>query len=112
MKMKSMLSVWFVFSLLLLPARAFAEEHSTAASAGFLVQAEGIGVGYPWYHDGILVMPQGVPAGTRNESASAALRLSAVTMEDAGEYYADAIHAVGMVRSAAVTLTVLPVEAK
>ena len=79
---------------------------------GFLVQAEGIGVGYQWYHDGQIVMPHGVTAGTRNESASAALRLAAVTMEDAGTYYADAISAAGTVRSEAVTLTVLPANAE
>lgn len=79
---------------------------------GFLVQAEGIGVGYQWYHDGQIVMPHGVTAGTRNESASAALRLAAVTMEDAGEYTAEAINAVGTVRSETVRLTVLPADAK
>ena len=77
---------------------------------GFLVQAEGIGVGYQWYHDGQIVMPHNVTAGTRNESSSAALRLSAVTMEDAGEYTAEAMNAVGTVRSETVTLTVLPAE--
>ena len=77
---------------------------------GFLVQAEGIGVGYQWYHDGQIVMPHGVTAGTRNESASAALRLSAVTMEDTGVYMAEAINAVGKVQSVPVTLTVLPKE--
>lgn len=75
---------------------------------GFLVQADGVGVGYQWYHDGQIVMPHGVTAGARNESASAALRLSAVTMDDAGEYTAEAINAVGTVRSNTVRLTVLP----
>lgn len=75
---------------------------------GFLVQADGVGVGYQWYHNGQIVMPHGVTPGTRNESCSAALRLSAVTMKDAGEYYAEAINAVGTVRSQTVTLTVLP----
>lgn len=55
-------------------------------------------------------MPHNVTAGTRNESSSAALRLSAVTMEDAGEYTAEAMNAVGTVRSETVTLTVLPAE--
>ena len=53
-------------------------------------------------------MPHGVTEGTRNESASAALRLANVTMEDAGEYYAEAINAVGTVESIKVNLTVLP----
>ena len=77
---------------------------------GFLVQADGIGVGYQWYHDGKIVMPHGVTEGTRNESASAALRLSAVTLEDAGEYTAMAINAVGTAVSETVHLTVLPAE--
>ena len=77
---------------------------------GFLVQADGIGVGYQWYHDGMIVMPHGVTPGTRNESSSAALRLSAVTMEDAGEYVAEAINAAGTVRSQTVTLTVIPAD--
>lgn len=67
---------------------------------------------YQWYHDGQIVMPHGVTAGTRNESASAALRLAAVTMEDAGEYTAEAINGVGTVRSETVRLTVLPADAK
>ena len=77
-------------------------------TVGFLVQAEGVGVGYQWYHDGKIVMPHGVTEGTRNESASAALRLAKVTMEDAGEYKAEAINAVGKVESVTVSLTVLP----
>lgn len=77
-------------------------------TVGFLVQAEGVGVGYQWYHNGKIVMPHGVTEGTRNESASAALRLANVTMEDAGEYYAEAINAVGTVESIKVNLTVLP----
>ena len=77
-------------------------------TVGFLVQAEGVGVGYQWYHDGKIVMPHGVTEGTRNESASAALRLGNITMEDAGEYKAEAINAVGKVESVTVKLTVLP----
>lgn len=74
---------------------------------GFLFQAEGEGVGYQWYHDGDIVMPHGVTTGTRNEAVSAALRLSPVTKEDAGEYYAYAFNTVGKIRSNTVTLTVL-----
>ncbi|MCF0237448.1 MAG: family 43 glycosylhydrolase [Sphaerochaetaceae bacterium] len=77
-------------------------------TVGFLVQASGIGVGYQWYKDGSIVMPHGVTEGTRNESASAALRLGNVTMEDAGFYQAEAINAVGSVLSQTVKLTVLP----
>lgn len=77
-------------------------------TVGFLVQADGIGVGYQWYKDGEIVLPHGVEAGTRNESASAALRLGKVSMEDAGMYQAEALNAVGSVASLVVKLTVLP----
>ncbi len=79
---------------------------------GFLTRAEGIGVGYQWYHNGQIVMPHGVTPGTRNEAVSAALRLAAVTMEDAGEYTCEAINSVGSATSVTVTLTVLPKEDK
>ena len=77
-------------------------------TVGFLVQADGIGVGYQWYKDGEIVLPHGVEVGTRNESASAALRLGKVFMEDAGMYQAEVLNAVGSVASLAVRLTVLP----
>lgn len=77
---------------------------------GFLVLAEGVGLGYQWLHDGKIVMPHGVEEGTRNESASAALRLSAVTMADAGEYSVEVFNTVGVVKSEIATLTVLPAD--
>ena len=78
--------------------------------AGFLFVCDGVGVGYQWYHDGDIVMPHGVTVGMRNESYAAALRLSPVTMEDAGTYYCKAFNTVGTVMSNVVTLTVLPAD--
>jgi hypothetical protein len=75
---------------------------------GFLVEAEGVGLGYQWYHNGEIVRPRGATDAGQNESATAALRLAPVTLSDAGEYHAVVSNTVGEVTSSIVELTVLP----
>ena len=71
---------------------------------GFLVEAEGVGLGYQWEHDGqVIASPNGY-----NESTTAALRLPPVTSADAGTYTVKVFNQAGSVTSIPVTLEVTP----
>ncbi|WP_145746456.1 family 43 glycosylhydrolase [Variovorax beijingensis] len=71
---------------------------------GFVVLAEGIGLGYQWQRNGQVVMsPNGY-----NESTTAALRLPPVTTGDAGTYTVTVFNQAGSITSVPVTLEVIP----
>jgi len=77
---------------------------AAGSPAGFLVKADGIGVGYQWLHNGnVILSPNGY-----NESTTAALRLPPVTTADAGTYVVQVFNQTGSVTSHSVTLEVLP----
>lgn len=77
---------------------------AAGTKVGFFVQASGEGLGYQWTRNGQVVRP----AGGYNESASAALRLPAVTAADAGTYQVTVFNQAGSVTSVSVTLDVTP----
>lgn len=71
---------------------------------GFLVQAEGTGLGYQWQRNGqVIVSPNGY-----NESTTAALRLPPVTAADSGTYTVTVFNQAGTATSVPVTLEVTP----
>ena len=75
---------------------------SAGTPVGFLVTAEGLGIGYQWYKNGQPILsPDGY-----NESTTAALRLPAVTAADAGVYTAVAFNQVGSVTTVPVSLEI------
>jgi hypothetical protein len=71
---------------------------------GFLVEAQGVGLGYQWERNGqVIIAPDGY-----NESTTAALRLPPVTSADAGTYTVKVFNQVGSVTSIPVMLEVTP----
>jgi hypothetical protein len=83
------------------PRSATVEE---GQDAGFLVEAEGQGIGYQWLHNGkIIIGPDG-----GNASTSLALPIDRASVDDAGTYVAVVFNQAGAVYSNPVTLTVTP----
>jgi len=71
---------------------------------GFVVEAQGVGLGYQWERDGqVILAPDGY-----NEWTTAALRLPPVTSADAGTYTVKVFNQAGSVTSVPVTLEVTP----
>lgn len=74
------------------------------SSIGLLVRADGMGLGYQWQRNGqVILAPDGY-----NESTTAALRLSNVTVADSGTYTVTVFNQVGSVTSIPVTVEVMP----
>ncbi|NML47124.1 family 43 glycosylhydrolase [Ramlibacter sp. G-1-2-2] len=77
---------------------------AAGSNVGFLVQADGVGLGYQWLRNGQPVL---APDGY-NEWTTAALRLASVTAADSGTYTVQVFNQVGSVTSVPVTLEVTP----
>ena len=77
---------------------------AAGTAVGFVVQAEGVGLGYQWQRNGqVIVSPNGY-----NESTTAALRLPPVSPADAGTYTVTVFNQAGSATSVPVTLDVTP----
>lgn len=70
---------------------------------GFVVEAEGNGLGYQWTHNGkVILSPNGF-----NEATAPSLRLANVSAADGGTYTVTVFNQVGSVTSRSVTLDVI-----
>lgn len=75
---------------------------------GFVVEAEGVGLGYQWYKDGkIILAPDGY-----NESDNIIFRRDNVTKADAGAYSVSIFNTTGKVASETVKLYVIDVTSE
>jgi hypothetical protein len=77
---------------------------AAGTAIGFLVKAEGVGLGYQWYRNGQPIL---APDGY-NESTTAALRIAGASPTDAGVYTVEVFNQVGSVTSEPVTVEVTP----
>jgi hypothetical protein len=76
---------------------------AAGGTVGFLVAAEGVGVGYQWSKNGQVILS---PAG--NDTTAPTLRIQGVTTADSGTYTVTVFNQVGSVTSIPVTLEVTP----